>query len=154
MDLPLEALPPALVDPARRAWQALCEADRDCAARAALGDDAGRGAELARVLAASPWAAAQLARRPALLASLATIVASAPLVVGFSAQDSPMTAGLAAGFGALIMVVLLWSLVVWYFRRYWKRVAAENYPNEKNSVYWAGNIATEVNCARLCSKDS
>ena len=71
MDLPLEALPPALVDPARRAWQALCEADRDCAARAALGDDAGRGAELARVLAASPWAAAQLARRPALLASLA-----------------------------------------------------------------------------------
>ena len=32
MDLPLEALPPALVDPARRAWQALCEADRDCVA--------------------------------------------------------------------------------------------------------------------------
>ncbi|MHA7817630.1 MAG: bifunctional [glutamate--ammonia ligase]-adenylyl-L-tyrosine phosphorylase/[glutamate--ammonia-ligase] adenylyltransferase [Pseudohaliea sp.] len=71
MELPLETLPPVLVDPARHAWQALCEADRDGAARAALGADAGRGGELARVLAASPWAAAQLARRPALLASLA-----------------------------------------------------------------------------------
>ena len=50
-----------------------------------------------------------------------------------------MTAGLAAGFGALMMVVLLWSLVVWYFRRYWKRVAAENYPNER-----AGYSAAEA----------
>ena len=82
------------------------------------------------------------------------LVASALLVVGFSATDSPMTAGLAAGFGALIMVVLLWSLVVWYFRRYWKRVAAENYPNEKSSVYWAGNITTEVNCALAFARNT
>jgi glutamate-ammonia-ligase adenylyltransferase len=74
VDLPFDTLPPVLVDPARRAWQALCEADTDGAARAALcssGDGAGRLGELMRVLAASPWAAAQLARRPAFLTALA-----------------------------------------------------------------------------------
>ncbi|WP_236629830.1 bifunctional [glutamate--ammonia ligase]-adenylyl-L-tyrosine phosphorylase/[glutamate--ammonia-ligase] adenylyltransferase [Pseudohaliea rubra] len=71
VDLLLASLPPELVDRARRAWEALCEADSDGAARAAFGDDAGRCGELVRVLATSPWAAATLARRPVLLAELA-----------------------------------------------------------------------------------
>jgi len=71
LDLPLAALPDTLADAAARARDDLCEADSAGAVHAAFAGDEGRRGELARVLACSPWAAAQCARRPALLAELA-----------------------------------------------------------------------------------
>ena len=70
MSLPLAELPAPLQAPAARAWEALCEAAGGSEAGAAFAADPARGRELARVLACSPWAAAEFARRPALLAAL------------------------------------------------------------------------------------
>jgi glutamate-ammonia-ligase adenylyltransferase len=70
VSLPLDELPEELARAARRAWEALCEADGGAAAAEPLVAAPAPARQLARVLACSPWAATEFARHPELLAEL------------------------------------------------------------------------------------